>query len=229
MIRRRGFRLQFRLRGRVLLVVAIAVAAVTGLAGASSGGTVKVAVDQGLGVKILVDSRGFTLYHLTTEKKGSVTCTGACRKSWPPLLVAGSAKPTAGAGLSASKLGTIRRPDGGVEVTYAGYALHRYIGDTKAGRANGQGVDGVWYALTPSGAVTKARANTSPTSASTTPSKVPSSGGGTSTGTGTGGNGSATQANGCPAGQVIPQGTFAGDGDEDNTNGGDPEDGDGCS
>jgi hypothetical protein len=36
------------------------------------------------------------------------------------------------------------------------------------------------------------------------------------------------QANGCPVGQGIPQGQFAGDGDEDNTNGGDPDDGDGC-
>ncbi len=39
---------------------------------------------------------------------------------------------------------------------------------------------------------------------------------------------SGTQANGCPLGQIIPQGMNGGDGDEDNMNGGDPEDGDGC-
>jgi predicted lipoprotein with Yx(FWY)xxD motif len=211
----------------VLLVVAVGLAAVTGPAGASGGGTVRTAVDQALGVKILVNARGFTLYHLTTEKKGSVSCVGACRKAWPPLLVAGSAKPTAGAGLSASKLGTIKRPDGGVEATYAGYALHTYAGDKKAGQVNGQGVDGRWYALTPSGAVTKVRPKsaTSGTTTTTTPS------GGltpTTTPTGTGGGGTGVQPNGCPIGQSIPQGINAGDGDEDNTNGGDPEDGDGC-
>jgi predicted lipoprotein with Yx(FWY)xxD motif len=221
--------MRIRPAGRVLLVMAVGFAVVTGLAGASSGGTVREAVDNALGVKILVDSRGFTLYHLTTEKKGSVSCVGACRKAWPPLLVAGSAKPSAGAGLSASKLGTIKRPDGGVEVTYDGYALHRYSGDKKAGQVNGQGVDGVWYALTPSGSVTKARPKTGATSGSTTttPTSTSPAGGATTT-TPTGGGGTGIQPNGCPVGQGIPQGTYAGDGDEDNTNGGDPEDGDGC-
>ena len=68
-----------------------------------------------------------------------------------------------------------------------------------------------------------------------TPIPKPSSGtgsGGGSTGTQptttTGGSTGSVQVNGCLAGQVIPQGAYAGDGDEDNTNGGDPEDGDGC-
>ncbi len=217
--------MRIKLAMRVLPAVAVGLA-VAGLAGASSTGTVRVAVDKALGVKVLVDARGFTLYRLTTEKKGSVSCVGACRKSWPPLLVAGSAKPTAGSGLTASKLGTVKRPDGGVEVTYAGYALHRYAGDKKAGQVNGQGVDGRWYALTPSGAVTKVRPKTATSGTTTTTS---SSGGGTTTTTGSGGGGTGVQANGCPIGQSIPQGLYAGDGDEDNTNGGEPEDGDGCS
>jgi hypothetical protein len=41
-----------------------------------------------------------------------------------------------------------------------------------------------------------------------------------------GGAGGGTPANGCPAGQQIPQGGMAGDGDEDNL--GMPDDGDGC-
>jgi hypothetical protein len=62
-------------------------------------------------------------------------------------------------------------------------------------------------------------------------STTPTSGGGTSTtsaGSTTpgGGGGGGTQANGCPAGQQIPQGEMAGDGDEDNL--GMPDDGDGC-
>ena len=46
---------------------------------------------------------------------------------------------------------------------------------------------------------------------------------GATAGTGSGGG---LQADGCDPGQDIPQGAFAGDGDEDNT--GMPDDGDGC-
>lgn len=67
-------------------------------------------------------------------------------------------------------------------------------------------------------------------SGSTTSGGSGSTGSGTTTTTGGGGVGvgGGLQANGCAVGQIIPQGVYAGDGDEDNTNGGDPEDGDGC-
>ena len=45
---------------------------------------------------------------------------GRVAKVWPPLLVKAGAKPTVGPGLSAAKLGTIKRPDGGTQVTYNG-------------------------------------------------------------------------------------------------------------
>jgi hypothetical protein len=54
----------------------------------------------------------------------------------------------------------------------------------------------------------------------------PSSGSSGSSGTTASSGTASTQANGCPVGQDIPQGTFAGDGDEDNSAG--PDDGDGC-
>ena len=41
--------------------------------------------------------------------------------------------------MSAAKLGTIKRPDGGVQVTYNGYALYHYSGDKAAGKTNGRG------------------------------------------------------------------------------------------
>jgi hypothetical protein len=87
---------------------------------------------------------------------------------------------------------------------------------------------------------TKAHPCVKPTATSSGSSKSSSAGtaggGGTSSASSgsatapgsTSGAGSATgvQANGCPAGQTIPQGTYAADGDEDNTGGAD--DGDGC-
>ena len=63
----------------------------------------------------------------------------------------------------------------------------------------------------------------STTTASSTGSSSASSSAGATAGTGTA---PAVQADGCPAGQEIPQGMFAADGDEDNTGGAD--DGDGC-
>ena len=35
-------------------------------------------------------------------------------------------KPKAGAGISAAKLSTVKRPDGSTQVTYAGFPLYRY-------------------------------------------------------------------------------------------------------
>jgi len=146
-----------RARDGVLLGLLLAALATAGGASATANGSVvRAAQNSGLGTEILVDSSGFTLYHLTTERKGSIGCSGACRKLWPPLLVVGSAKPVAGAGLSASRLGTMKRPDGGVQLTYNGFALYLFSGDKTAGQTKGQGLGGTWYAITAAGAVTKA-------------------------------------------------------------------------
>ena len=61
--------------------------------------------------KVLATSSGLTLYHYTDETRGKVDCKGACAKLWPPLLVKAGTKPLVGAGLTASKLGTIKRPE----------------------------------------------------------------------------------------------------------------------
>ena len=212
----------------LLLAVIVVLAAVGGASAASRAGTVHAATSTTLGTNILVDSRGFTLYHRTTEKKGSVNCIGTCRKSWPPLLVS-SATPVAGAGLSAAKLGTIKRPDGGVQVTYNGYALYRYTGDKKAGQTNGQGAEGVWYALTPAGVITKAAPKPRSTSPSGTSSRSNPTGPKT---TPTAPTGTTTvDSTGCPPGQTVAQGAEGGPNgtsDDDDDNAGGPDDGDGC-
>jgi predicted lipoprotein with Yx(FWY)xxD motif len=158
---------------------------------APSARTVTIKVSSGLGGKIVVNSARMTLYHYTNEKKGSIKCTGACRTLWPPLL-AGTAKPVAGAGLVAAKLGTIKRPDGGVQVTYNRLALYRYSGDKKPGETNGQGVERAWYAVTAAGTITKAKVTAATAPASTT---TPVSSGGSS-----GGNAGGAAANPCPPG-----------------------------
>ena len=104
---------------------------------------------SGIGT-VLTASNGFTLYHLTTETNGQIKCTGSCRSTWPPLLTTEGA-PAAPAGVSGT-FGTLHRPDGGTQVTFNGMPLYRYSGDTAAGQASGQGIDGTWFAVTTTGA-----------------------------------------------------------------------------
>ena len=116
----------------------------------SGGPSVKLA-STGLG-KVLVDARGRTLYLFEADKGTKSACDGACASIWPPLVTKG--KPTAGAGVSASKLGTTKRSDGTTALTYNGHPLYTYAGDTAAGQTSGQGLDDYgaeWYVLAPTG------------------------------------------------------------------------------
>jgi predicted lipoprotein with Yx(FWY)xxD motif len=113
---------------------------------------------HGIGT-VLDDARGFTVYHLTSETGGAIKCTGACASTWPPVLATGGSVPKVSGSLPGT-LSTIRRPDGGMQVTYRGLPLYTYSGDMAAGEANGQGIQGVWFAVTPSGDASAANAST---------------------------------------------------------------------
>ena len=97
----------------------------------------------------LVDSKNMSLYLFTKDSPGVSNCYNGCATAWPPLLVTGS--PTAGDGLDAAKLGTTKRTDGSMQVTYNGWPLYYYAKDSAAGQTVGQGVGGVWYVISPSG------------------------------------------------------------------------------
>ena len=102
--------------------------------------------------RILVDSKGRTLYDFPPDMQGASTCYGACAALWPPVTTIG--KPHAGAGVSGSLLGTTKRSDGKVEVTYNGHPLYYYVADTKRGQTTGQGLNqfgAPWWVLTPGG------------------------------------------------------------------------------
>jgi predicted lipoprotein with Yx(FWY)xxD motif len=120
----------------------------------SSGGTAAVVTAASapkLG-KIIVDSKGFTLYDFHKDKGTTSACYGGCAQVWPPLISEG--KPQAGEGAMASKLGTTERKDGTTQVTYAGHPLYTYVGDKKPGDATGNDFTSFgaqWYALLPSG------------------------------------------------------------------------------
>jgi len=102
--------------------------------------------------KILVDAQGRSLYLFKKDAGTKSTCSGACAASWPPLIAKG--KPTAGGGAQASMLGTVRRDDGTMQVTYHGHPLYLFAGDQQPGQVNGQGSTAFgapWLALSASG------------------------------------------------------------------------------
>jgi len=97
----------------------------------------------------LVDAEGRTLYAFTKDKGGKSSCYGDCEATWPALTIQGS--PSAGDGVEASLLATSDRKDGSAQVTYKGMPLYHFSGDQQPGDTNGQGVGGVWFAVTPDG------------------------------------------------------------------------------
>lgn len=102
--------------------------------------------------KVIVDSKGFTLYDFHKDKGGKPSCYGSCAKVWPPLTTDG--EPRTSEGAMTSQLGTVKRSDGTVQVTYAGHPLYTYVTDKKPGDAKGNDIDSFgaeWYALQPSG------------------------------------------------------------------------------
>lgn len=115
----------------------------------------------GLG-RILVNSRGYTLYMFVPDKAKKVTCVGGCAVAWPPLKEPAGAKLAAKGGAKASLLGSDRNPAGGRVVTYNHWPLYTYVADRRPGKAAGQALNvngGLWYVLSPSGAVIKKKAH----------------------------------------------------------------------
>jgi predicted lipoprotein with Yx(FWY)xxD motif len=106
---------------------------------------------------ILVNGQGQTLYMLTSEKGGKITCTdnNGCTKIWPDTeLPKGVTAATAGSGIRASLLGAVKSSDGSLYATYHGWPLYTYSGDSGPGQAQGEGITsfgGTWYVLNASG------------------------------------------------------------------------------
>jgi Ca2+-binding RTX toxin-like protein len=132
-----------------VLVLAIAFAAEAGAA-SRRGAAVKVA-QSSLG-RILVDVHGRTLYLSTHDKRRASSCYGTCARNWPPFTTHG--KPRATSGARSALLGTTRRKDGRIQVTYHAHPLYYFAGDKRAGQTRGEGLSafgGRWYAVSAAG------------------------------------------------------------------------------
>jgi predicted lipoprotein with Yx(FWY)xxD motif len=105
-----------------------------------------------------------TLY---TLKPSGTACAAKCLKLWPEVLLPkGVTKATAGSGISAAKLGTVKRVGGALQVTYAGEPLYWFSKDTAAGQVNGNVTDtwGKWSVVVTKKASTGGGATTTTTS-----------------------------------------------------------------
>jgi predicted lipoprotein with Yx(FWY)xxD motif len=92
----------------------------------AKGARVKV-VDSDFG-RVIADGKGEAFYLFDKEDSKKPQCYGACARVWPPVLTKG--KPVAGSGIKQSLLGTTRRNNGKLQVTYAGHPLYYYVDDS---------------------------------------------------------------------------------------------------
>ena len=150
-------------RSWVLAVpLAVAALAAAGCGGSStaapssgppaSGAAVIKTAHTSLG-SVLTDGKGITVYLFEKDTGTTSTCYGQCARAWPPVLT--SARPVATGGARSSLLGTTKRANGKLQVTYAGHPLYYFTASTKPGQVNGQGINGFgahWDAVRPTGA-----------------------------------------------------------------------------
>jgi len=135
--------------------------------GTATGATVSLGKTK-LG-RVLVNSKGHTLYLFKKDKNGKSACNGSCAKFWPPLLA--HQKASVGPGVKKSMLGTTMRSNGSRQLTYNHHPLYTFALDKHAGQTNGEGLlefGAKWYAVSASGrAVLKASPPPPPTTTTT--------------------------------------------------------------
>jgi predicted lipoprotein with Yx(FWY)xxD motif len=102
--------------------------------------------------QVVADVKGEAFYVFGKEQSSKSKCYGACARAWPPVLTSG--KPRAGKGVTAKLLGTTKRSNGKLQVTYDGQPLYYYVDDTP-GNILCQNVSefgGLWLVVSPGGA-----------------------------------------------------------------------------
>ena len=136
----------------LLAVAALAMAlAAIGSAQAAPGVAARLSVHSSEYGKTVFGPSGKVVYVFGADRGSRSRCYGACAKAWPPLLTTGA--PLAGPGVEAKLLGTTKRTDGTLQVTYNGHPLYYYPAD-KVGKIMCQHASmhgGLWLIIKPNG------------------------------------------------------------------------------
>ncbi|WP_164233423.1 COG4315 family predicted lipoprotein [Microbacterium hydrocarbonoxydans] len=105
--------------------------------------------DSPLG-EIVVDGEGLTVYMFDSDTQGAdaSACEGQCLTNWPPVTTDSTEPVVSGV---TGEVGTIAAADGSMQITLDGWPLYYFAGDQAAGDVNGQGVNDVWWVLSPAG------------------------------------------------------------------------------
>jgi predicted lipoprotein with Yx(FWY)xxD motif len=117
---------------------------------AMAKGTAITVADSEFG-RMLFDSNKQAIYIFENDPKGESVCYDDCAEAWPPVFTEGEPKP--GDGVNAALLGTVKRRDGKLQVTYAGKPLYFYAheapGEVRCHNVNLNG--GFWWVVGPDG------------------------------------------------------------------------------
>ena len=137
---------------RVVAAVAVGmVVVVAGTAHAASSSAARLTVRSSEYGKTLFGPSGKVLYVFGADRGSTSRCYGVCAKAWPPLLTTGT--PLAGPGVQAKLVGTTKRKNGTLQVTYNHHPLYYYsadrVGKIMCQHANMHG--GLWLIIKPNG------------------------------------------------------------------------------
>ena len=140
-----------RLRLVALVVVVAAVAGLEASAQAAPQAAARLSVRSTEYGKALFGPSGKVVYIFGADRGSTSRCYGVCATAWPPLLTTGA--PLAGSGVQAKLLGTTKRKNGTLQVTYNGHPLYYYsadkVGKVMCQHANMHG--GLWLVIKPNG------------------------------------------------------------------------------
>jgi predicted lipoprotein with Yx(FWY)xxD motif len=103
---------------------------------ADSGSGAPVSLSEIDGTEVLVDPQGSALYTSEQEAGGEVVCVEACLAIWEPVAAADTGSIDSDL---AAQIGTLKRPDGGSQLTYDGAPLYRFT-EEGAGELTGDGL-----------------------------------------------------------------------------------------
>jgi len=143
------------MKGSTLMLALCAAVVFASIAAAATHHSMRVvttAKSSTLDETVLVTTKGRTLYSLSAERNGKFICTDkGCLSFWKPLRIPANVTPA-----GAAHLATIKRPDGGLQVTYKGGPLYTFNADSKRGDTKGEGFKdvGVWHAAAIGGTTT---------------------------------------------------------------------------
>ncbi|HEX9416824.1 MAG TPA: hypothetical protein VF895_08990 [Gaiellaceae bacterium] len=138
----------------ITLLAVLAFASVSaGLSSAAPQSKATLTVGKSSYGRILFDGKGRALYAFTRDRRsGKSRCYGACASAWPVYYKSAALK--AGKSVKQSLIGTTRRKDGRLQVTYNGWPLYYYVHDVHPGQVSCQNVSqygGLWLVVAPSG------------------------------------------------------------------------------